>query len=478
MSMTLLASALAGNVALAQGMSIDAWVSDQGAIADKVALFRSYADGDHRASLTAEMRTLLRISSDATLDQFNDNYMDVIIQTMVDRLNVSRIEADTEAGTEWVDGVLDANRFDGIQQDVHQAAVRDGHTYVMVSYDEEAGRVVLTPEPAYDGSYGMLSIHDTTGSAVPDVAIKVWQTTTTSLADTVRLNVYYPDRVEKYASDGSGGLRRYTVEGEPWPAPWVDRAGDPLGVPVVKFANRPETYTDQGRSEIEDAIPLQDALNRTLYSMVMAAELSAFQIRYLFGMKPPSAVTPGMWIYSDVPQNAGDHPYQIGVLPVGDLSQYINMARWLTSEMGKITRTPSPEFMGTDDASGEALKQREVGLLGKVRRFQVKGGNAWEDVLRMAYRVQQTFGQAQPPACERFMCRWQDAELRNDTAVIDNALKVADRVGQREFLRMIAPVYGWDEDHIDRIMAERAQETVQTLSLLPGANRDYSGMAF
>jgi len=151
------------------------------------------------------------------------------------------------------------------------------------------------------------------------------------------------------------------------------------------------------------------------------------------------------------------------VLPVGDLSQYINMARWLTSEMGKITRTPSPEFMGTDDASGEALKQREVGLLGKVRRFQVKGGNAWEDVLHTAYRVQQTFGQAQPPACERFMCRWQDAELRNDTAVIDNALKVADRVGQREFLRMIAPVYGWDEDHIDRIMTERAQETVQTL---------------
>lgn len=478
MSTSLLTAALTGSTALARGMSIDAWVSEQSDIAAKIALFRAYADGDHRSDLTAEMQSLLRIGTDATLDAFNDNYMDIIVQTMVDRLNVRAIEADTDAGSEWADGVLDANRFDGIQQDVHQAAVRDGHTYLMVSYDNDADALVLTPEPAFDGSYGMLSIHNETGSTIPDVAIKVWATTTASLADTVRLNVYYPDRIEKWVSTGSGGLGRFEVEGEAWPAPWVDRAGQPLGVPVVKFANRPETYTDQGRSEIEDAIPLQDALNRTLYSMVMAAELSAFQIRYLFGMKPPAAVTPGMWIYSDVPLDTSEQALSIGVLPVGDLSQYINMAQWLCGEMGKITRTPSPEFMGSSDASGEALKQREIGLLGKVRRFQVKGGNAWEDVMHTAHAIQSAYGSAKPPAVERFMCRWADAELRNDAVVIDNALKVADRVGQREFLRLIAPVYGWDENKIDQIMTEKAQEAVASLAMLPGENRDYSTFAF
>ena len=478
MSTQLLKGALAANQALARGMSVDAWLREQGDIAEKIALFRDYADGDHRSSLTLEMEQLLRISGNTILNQFNDNYMDIIIQTMVDRLTVRAIEADTEQGSAWADEVLDLNRFDGLQADVHQAAVRDGHTYAMLSWDNDKGRVVLTPEPAYDGSYGMLSVHDVTGSTIPSLAVKVWKTSTSSLADTARINVYYPDRIEKFVSVDGQGLQRYEVEGEAWPAPWVLPNGEPIGVPVVKFANRPEAYTDQGRSEIEDAIPLQDSLNRCLYSMVMAAELSAFQIRYLFGMEPPAAVTPGMWIYDSVPLSKDEHPHNIGVLEVGDISQYIAIAQWLTSEMGKITRTPRPEFMGSSDASGEALKQREIGLLGKVQRFQVKGGNAWEDVLHMAHRVQQAYGAQQPPAVSRFYCRWNDAEIRNDTAVIDNALKVADKVGQREFLRMIAPVYGWDEDKIDAIMMERQQETTQALSMLPGENRDFSEFAF
>lgn len=479
MSVQLLKTALAANKALARGMSVEAWLADQSDRAAKVALFREYADGNHRANLTTEMRALLRLGGNAqTLDQFNDNYMAVVIDTMVDRLQVHQVEADTDAGSEWADDTLDYNRMDGLQQDVHQAAVRDGHTYVMVSYDNEEGRVKLTPEPAYDGSYGVLSVHEDPASTIPSLAIKVWRVSTASLADTVRVNVYYPERIEKYVSRDGGALERWEEPGEAWPAPWKNATGEPLGVPLVKFANRPGSHTDQGVSEIEDAIPLQDALNRTLYSMVMAAELSAFQVRYMFGAEPPAAVTPGMWIFTDAPLQNDVHPMDIGVLPVGEIGQYIEMARWLTSEMGKITRTPSPEFMGGDNASGEALKQREIGLLGKVARFQTKAGNAWEDTLRVAHRIQAAFSPEQPPAVERFFCRWADAEIRNDTAVIDNALKIADRVGKREFLRLISGVFGWDDDKIDQIVQETAEEAVAVLSLLPGEERDYSRMPF
>jgi hypothetical protein len=35
--------------------------------------------------------------------------------------------------------------------------------------------------------------------------------------------------------------------------------------------------------------------------------------------------------------------------------------------------------------------------------------------------------------------------VRNDVEVIDNAVKVRDDVGQREFLRLIGSVFGYDE---------------------------------
>src|SRR5690606_7806644 len=89
-SSSLIAAALRNNRILANQMSLDAWIADQEARAEKVQLFRDYADGDHRAALTAEMKALLRIgNSDAP---FSDNRLDNVIQTVVDRLEVQRIE--------------------------------------------------------------------------------------------------------------------------------------------------------------------------------------------------------------------------------------------------------------------------------------------------------------------------------------------------------------------------------------------------
>jgi hypothetical protein len=130
-----------------------------------------------------------------------------------------------------------------------------------------------------------------------------------------------------------------------------------------------------------------------------------------------------------------------------------------------VSRTPAPELMGGDSASGEALKQREIGLLGRVRRFQVKAGNVFEDVVRYAARLQAVYGVEAVPALDDLSCRWENPAVRNDTETVANATAVGDRVSKREFLRMIAPVYGWTDEKIDHILAEMDEDAARGAEL-------------
>jgi len=464
MSQQLIETALRGNPNLFRGQSIEAWAADVQMAGEKIALFRRYADGDHRANLTAEMRKLLRISDTGSLNEFNCNYQDLIIQTMVDRLEVTAIEADNEDANEAIAALLSANRIDGLQDDLHEAVIRDGVTFGHTYWDNDEQRAVMVHEPAYDGVSGVVGIE---GKTHPDIALKIWRGSVESLGDTFYVNVYYPDRIEKYVSRNGGELARRRVEGEAWPAPWKLPNGEPIGVPFIRFLNRATAGSEYGMSEIENAIPLQDALNRTLYSMVMAAELTAFQIRWAKGFNPPAGLAPGSWVIIGGEGLQKDAVAELGVMEQGEIVPFIAQAQWITGEMGKITRTPAPEFMGADTASGESLKQREIGLLGKVRRFQTKAGNSWEDWVTLSHRVQLAYGSEKPPQYERLYARWRDAEMRNNKEVIENVLAVADRIGERETLRQLAGVFGWDAAKIEELIVERQEERTTALSLLP-----------
>ena len=251
---------------------------------------------------------------------------------------------------------------------------------------------------------------------------------------------------------------------------WLMPDGSPIGVPVVHFPNRASNYADYGLSEIENVIPLQDALNRTLHSMVMTAELTGFGIRYAVGWRPPASLSPGMWIGISQEHPLGpDEKIDIGVLQQGEIMPYIQQAQWLTSEIGKISRTPAPEFMGSDTASGEALKQREIGLIGKVRRFQVKAGNRWEDIAALCHRVQRAYGRAQPPPVTAWATQWRDPELRNDSETLAHAKLLDDMGYHDEALRQMALVFGWSSEHIERIKAERIDHQGQNVAMLAAA---------
>lgn len=453
----------------AAGLVGSTWAEEQRAAGELVALYRQYYAGEHRLKLTREMRNMMQIG-DSRLDRYNDNYCEMVVDALADRLVLDTIKplgaTDENAGA-WVENILAINRMDATQIAVHEAVLRDGITYVMVQYVDGLGPM-LAVERAWDGVAGILPVWDGTGEYLLS-AVKVWRE-----GDVTRVNVYYADKTDKYAyADGS---LRLVVSDD------TTRNGVAPGVPLVAFRNR-----GGGRSELVNVIPLQDSLNRTLTSMVMSAELTAFSLLFAVGFEPPSGITPGMVIHASI--NGADggpvvtdsrdeaaayaslmSTYRLERISAGDLSQLIGQAEFLIEQIATVSSTPVPSQMGGGDQSGEALKQRDIRLQGKARRAQVQLGNAWEDVFMLAHEQQTIFGVTLPPAITGVNAKWKSAEIRNDSDIREMAALLHSWGYEREALRVLSAstLADYTEEDITRLMDEKARDSEVALGALAG----------
>jgi len=447
-------------------MSAQSWIDEQRTLGNTTALMRKYMKGDHRAELSANMAKMLRIDLQ-NANRFNDNYCPRIVYTMSDRLEVDRIEADNDPANVWISERQAENRFDALQTNAHEASLIDANAYVLVSYDDAAKRAVLTNEPAYDGTSGMMVMHDSFGNVV--IAVKVWIESADNAGDTMRVTAYFTDRVRRYISVNDSAFVPYEPDGVAFETLFINK-GAPIGCPVVHFRNRWVVGSFYGLSELEQMIPLQDSLNRTLTSLIMASELTAFQVKVAFGFKPPADLTPGMFItITDGDVGTEVHKPEAYVLETGQVIPYIQAADWLVGQIGRVSDTPMPEGMGGDNASGESLKQREVGLLGKVERYQVRNGNRWEDVVSLAHRIESTFGSA-PPDYTTLSCKWVSPELRNDAEVREGAKLLSDMGYEEEALRQLAPLHKWDEKKILELLEQKQAAAVQQIGTFAQTN--------
>jgi len=98
----------------------------------RVALYRRYEEGQHRAVITDQMRKLLRLETDDTnINDFTDNYCTLIVDKMAGRLNVINVSLDSPESTEnWLNPLLEDNNWEALQSYMYRSAVRDGYSYI------------------------------------------------------------------------------------------------------------------------------------------------------------------------------------------------------------------------------------------------------------------------------------------------------------------------------------------------------------
>ncbi len=370
----------------------------------------------------------------------------------------------------------DANRMDANQDELHNAAVRDGEAYILVTWDGKEGRPRWLWDERSDGTQGLV-IHREPETGEVMFASKTWQIYAPMnkiLNARTRMTLYFPDRVEKYIAIEVGEMfdphvgkqikltqwAQWFDDGDMdangvrvWPIPWtVDGKldGEPLGIAVIPFTN-------PGGSEITALVPLQDMLNKADMDLVAGTDYSGFRVLWGSGLEKQTdssgnetsiTVGPGQFLRIGNPQG------RIGAIDPAPLESMLNACRyWIESGAG-VTRTPHYLFQaqgqGAEPPSGESLKMQEVGLIHKVERRQRVFGNAWEDVIKLSVKLWNKWRGGEAIEMSRLQTVWRDPETRNEkdaaeTATLKSGLNVPDEALWAEL--------GYDAEQIEEFKA-------------------------
>ena len=382
--------------------------------------------------------------------------MNVVVDSLAERLRVIGFHADDEEFGEWAWDMWRKNRMDYAQVVVHTEAVMLGDSYLLCDWDAKNER----PRWSHQMPEMIIPHYDEVTGSIDWVSKKWIQHPRIGEDPETRLNLYYADRVEKYVARGGVWARHQDEEDEAWPVLWLDKAGEPLGVPIVHFRNRP-MGADFGQSEIINVIPMQDLLNKSLIDLTMILDTLAFPQRYTLNIAHNASrleIMPGSVAEFHSEYDGG----QVGQWTAASVEGPLKAIESLVQHIAGTTRTPQHLFQIAGGVpSGEALKTAESGLVNKAKQRMVNFGNSWEDCMMMAVRIQAAFGTAVAGADEAMIeTTWDDPETRNEQSHME-VLKAKAELGVTK--HQIYREMGYSQEQIDQMdmdgEADRRAET-------------------
>jgi hypothetical protein len=241
------------------------------------------------------------------------------------------------------------------------------------------------------------------------------------------------------------------------PVPWTEtnaEGGAPLGIPVIHFRNKDQGYS-YGESELEDVIPMQDALNKSVIDLLAAADTTGFRIYTGTGVSKDATVlvAPGALWRSTNPDA------KFGSIEPADLAGLIALKDSVAIDIARLSRTPTSSFQITGQvAAAGTLKEQRAGLIAKGRDRQVAFGNGWEDVMYLSRKLHNVFGTGGLSEEAEVGTVWEDDEKPDSKALAEEveALARAQAASTLQKVKTLHP--DWDEkaiaDEVALIQAE------------------------
>jgi hypothetical protein len=317
----------------------------------------------------------LRYSTERLREIFNDisahfaqNWCAVVVDSVLDRLVLSGLTvANDDAASLRLLELWSQLSLDLEADDVHQGTLVAGDG-VIIAWREPDGEI-----QAFYNDARMIHIEYAPSNPRQMLwACKMW----TGEDDRYRLVLYYSDRLEYYIGRGKA-TQTGTASGMMADTP--DVAPNPFGqIPFFHFRRERRDI----RSEFANALPLQDAINKLLADMMVAAEFGAFRQRFIISQADPgnlkNAPNENWWIPAGDGQGQGS---SAGEFSPADLGSYLKGMQELAASISIITRTPKHYFYAQGgDPSGEALIVMEAPLVKKVRRYMARFTPTWKEL--------------------------------------------------------------------------------------------------
>lgn len=369
------------------------------------------------------------------------------ITALAERLRITGFTG-AEVWADWL-----RNDLDQLAAVAHREALLLGDSYAMV-WADQIGRPKVTVESAKQ-----VAVQCDPGTRQVVAAVKRWETKTTTEAV-----LYLPDRITRLRAQQTGA----TTNG----FNTVEVIDNPLGVvPVVPIRNTDRILDERGGSEIDDLMPLVDALNKSLADMMVTSEYVGRPRRWATGIelteKPrlddngdpvlDDDGQPVMDAVNPIPEGnramiseAADAKF--GQLAAADLGGYEDSVRVLLGQIMAVSTLPA-HYVGvfTDNpASADALRAAEASLTARAEARQAAFGRAWEKVAKLMVAVRDG---ADPERVD-VRVQWADAATRS-------VAQEADAVTKLHAAGLLPTSYalkrlGYSDDEIAEIRAARA----------------------
>ena len=361
---------------------------------DDYVLYQSYYDGVQKLPINSQEFQSRFGTFFAT---FRDNLARPIVEIAEGRVRVREFGNGqglaSDAGRLWR-----RNKMDVESRWVHTQAMVKGDSYVIVLPDEDNNPGIW---PQIADSCAI--VYDPINPRKKLAAMKWWveefyPTASMTKQPFIRVNLYFDDRIERYRSTSQGDtlfedFDKYEVyedEGS-----WKSRhkVGE---VPMFEFNANYDISVAKGRSDLADAGPLIDAVNKTFLDMMVSSEYTAAPQRWATGVEIPLDPKTGepMKVYeggADRLWTAPSEGASFGQFEGGALDGYKDAISTLVDHLAFISRTPTYALMRENNyPAGEALKSAEGPLRQRVGDHQQDFGMVWAEVLQAALKLDGT----------------------------------------------------------------------------------------
>lgn len=438
-------------------------------------LFREYDEGNHRLLFATEK---YRNAFGDLFREFADNLCDDVVDGITDRLQIIGWTSGDTVLNSLADTLWSRDRGEARSGAVHRNGFREGDGFTIVQTDAQNRARSFRQNPTQ-----MAVRYSTESPDVMDLAAKVWKA-----GRRYRVNLYYPDRIERYASKGTGtdgGLPRaaaFTLLEAGDPALQEDQEaveGADLGIPVFHYPNG--ELSQYGRSILAGVIPLQDALNKAVSDMLVTMESRALPQRTAAGIQverdpltgkerdPFKDTGPGsVW-------RTGNKDATFGEFTAADVAQFLEVADWFKIEAARKGALP-PHAIHL--RSGNAQAPSGIALLvaeGRTIKLAKDRQRDWgtEHRREMAYSLNLEMGR-QDVTAEDVDLAWAPAETRDEKALVETLL-IKKELGVP--IRQVLLEAGYDSDEVDDFLEQADEQTagkVAALSVLQGGREGVS----
>lgn len=374
---------------------------------------------------------------------FRFNFARTVVDSVLNRTEIAAVVAPDESANQLINQFWEQNDLEIDANEIHKRALVYGDCYAIVWPDEDG-----TLSINYNSPLTTVVIYDEENPRKQSYAAKMWEVGMDN-QKMIKLNLYYPDRIEKYETFGSIEV---VVPGTGFTL--VETVENPWGqIPVFHF----RTAKQYGRPEHEDAYGPQDAINKLVVTHMYTVDYQGAPQRYALATGGNGAEFEDFDDDATQRENLGSLKngpgelwYLRGVDKVGEFSPADHRAftepiKDFVRSMASLTNTPLHYFEKTGNIpSGEALRTAEAPLLKKVEDRQIAFGSAWRDLFRFMLKIEGIETDVQ--------IKWKAVESMDTLAAWEVAVKKRV-VGVS--LEQVLIEMGYDLEVARRIVAER-----------------------